>query len=395
MVNSIHINAFKSLRNLEIELGAVNVFIGANGSGKSNILEAIGVLSSAASGRVDDEALLRRGVRPGLPRLYKSSFKNDRTPPYITLEARSDQASYSVSLLNPLKDPKPAWTFKKENLKSGQGNIISRGVKEKDTYDPERGIAALKAVELEKDDPAMSLLTALQEYAIYTPNTATLRGVVTDAQNRDPVGLSGGGLSIALQNLKQLALKDEQIDEALEDVISTMDWVERIDMSTSASELLSRSIPRSKKILRFTDRFMVDDRNTLTAYDASEGVLYMLFVAVLALAPTAPACLAIDNLDQALNPRLVKELARLICEWFTEYRNDRQILCTSHNPAVIDGLSLDDDRVRLFAVDRNSMGHTTVRRIEMTPELSGLSKGNEWPLSRLWMMGHIGGVPNV
>ncbi len=32
-------------------------------AGKSNLLEALGVLSAAVSGRVDDEALLRRGVR--------------------------------------------------------------------------------------------------------------------------------------------------------------------------------------------------------------------------------------------------------------------------------------------------------------------------------------------
>jgi len=202
MFNSVKINAFKSLRNLQVQLGAVNVFIGANGSGKSNILEALGVLSSAASGRVNDQSLSHRGVRPGLPRLYKSSFKNDRTPPYIDLAVQGEQASYSVSLLNPLKDPKPAWTFKKETITSGNNNVLNPGVKEKDKYDPERGLAALKAVELDKDDPAMRLLTALQEYAIYSPNTATLRGVAQDPETRDPMGLSGGGLAAALQNLK-------------------------------------------------------------------------------------------------------------------------------------------------------------------------------------------------
>lgn len=44
-----------------MELGHVNVFIGANGSGKSNLLEALGVLSAAANGKVDEQALLARG----------------------------------------------------------------------------------------------------------------------------------------------------------------------------------------------------------------------------------------------------------------------------------------------------------------------------------------------
>ena len=74
MITKITFECFKSLENVPIELGAVNVFVGANGSGKSNLLEAVGVLGAAAFGRVDDESLLRRGARPGVPRLYKSAF---------------------------------------------------------------------------------------------------------------------------------------------------------------------------------------------------------------------------------------------------------------------------------------------------------------------------------
>ncbi len=51
MLNRIKVEAFKSLENVEIDLGRVNVFIGANGSGKSNLLEAIGVLGAAANGQ--------------------------------------------------------------------------------------------------------------------------------------------------------------------------------------------------------------------------------------------------------------------------------------------------------------------------------------------------------
>ena len=60
MIRQLSIERFKSLVKLDIELGRINVFIGANGSGMSNILEALGVLGSAAFGRVDDETLQRR-----------------------------------------------------------------------------------------------------------------------------------------------------------------------------------------------------------------------------------------------------------------------------------------------------------------------------------------------
>ena len=76
MLTSIGIKGFKSIHNIpSLELGQVNVFIGANGSGKSNLLEAVGMLSAAADGRVDADHLLRRGVRHGVPGLYKTSLK--------------------------------------------------------------------------------------------------------------------------------------------------------------------------------------------------------------------------------------------------------------------------------------------------------------------------------
>ncbi|MEI6261026.1 MAG: AAA family ATPase, partial [Deltaproteobacteria bacterium] len=41
MIGTIKIESFKSLESLTIDIGQVNVFIGGNGSGKSNLLEAI------------------------------------------------------------------------------------------------------------------------------------------------------------------------------------------------------------------------------------------------------------------------------------------------------------------------------------------------------------------
>ena len=57
MIERLTVRTFKSLENVTVDLGLVNVFIGANGSGKSNLLEALGVLSAAADGKVDDMAL--------------------------------------------------------------------------------------------------------------------------------------------------------------------------------------------------------------------------------------------------------------------------------------------------------------------------------------------------
>jgi len=389
-LREIHIKGFKSVVDQTLSLGRLNCFIGANGVGKSNVLEALGVLGAAASGRVDDEAIVRRGVRAGLPRLFKTSFAETQIPPHITLEARGEpDATFRVSLLNPLEKPEPAWSFKTEFLSSGDKEIVSRGVRSgKENLDPTAGLSALKVVELQADDSASLLLKALQGYGIYTPNTPALRGTVTDLQTRLPVGLVGGGLAEGFEALKRAVDEDR-----LDNILDLVDWVSDVSATESAGALISPSVARAKQVLKFTDRFMAPSRNTLTAYDASEGALYVLFAAILCLSSASPSILAIDNLDSALNPRLVTRLVTRLVEWLRVANPERQLLFTAHNPTVLDGLDLENEEVRLFAVERNSQGHTTVRRIEVSAELRKLNE--QYPLSRLWAMGHLGAVPNV
>jgi hypothetical protein len=378
-------------------LGRVNCFIGANGAGKSNVLEALGVLGAAANGVVDDESLLRRGVRAGLPRLYKSSFASERTPAHIGVEVEGDAGeAYRVSLLNPLDSPEPTWSYKTEVLTDGHQEVVSDGVRNKKNLNPQAGLAALKLVDLEPHNPAAQLMQRLQEYAIYCPNTPTLRGIVPDMQSRAPVGLNGGQLAEGFAALsKHLANDDDdpKAEEKFDEVLALIDWVADIQTTSHGATLLSTKVPRTKWMLKFTDRYMVKSRNELTAYDASEGALYVIFAALLCLLPQAPRLFAIDNLDQALNPRLLARLTANLSGWLRHNGMDRQLLFTAHNPAVLDGLDLSDPEVRLFAVERNSNGLTCVRRLELTHELAALNQ--QYPLSRLWLMGHLGAVPNV
>ncbi len=392
MIRTIQVDGFKSIVSQTLELGRVNCFIGANGVGKSNILEAVGVLGAAANGKVDDEALLRRGVRPGVPRLYKTSFDSASVPPHIGLSAHSEQnANYRVSLLNPLENPDPAWTFKTERLAVEFDEIVADGVRNRRNLTPTAGLAALKLVEVPTSSPAADLMQRLQTFAIYSPNTPTLRAMVGDPQSRNPVGLAGGGLAEGFADFRKMVLDHD--DDLLDSVFDLIDWVADIQTTTSAGALLSPSVARTKDVLKFTDRFMRKSRNTLTAYDASEGALYVLFCAILCLSPQAPNFFAIDNLDQALNPRLVGRLTSKLCGWLQHGSQHRQLLFTAHNPAVLDGLDLTDPEVRLFAIERNSDGHTVVRRIELNAELQRLH--TSYPLSRLWLMGSLGAVPNV
>ncbi|MGO9274767.1 MAG: AAA family ATPase [Terriglobia bacterium] len=401
MITKVRVESFKSLEDLEVELGLVNVFVGANGSGKSNLLEAVGVLSAGSFGRVDDESLLRRGVRPGVPQLYKSAFpyKKSEWRPHILFSAENSAAQYEVSLWNPIRDPKPAWRFKTEILRRSPGEkIVNRAPykKEPNGMNPEQGLAALKSVYLKEADPARQLLELLRGYAIYCANTPTLRGMTPDQQAREPVGLSGGRLPDAILELllAQLTKGNEWLRDMVAEIRPLIDWAESFGSASSETMPLSPSAATSRRVIRFRDRFMTPKRNLLSGYDASEGALYVLFAAVLILHPKSPGFFAIDNVDQSLNPVLAKKLSAAICRWTLGVPHQKQVLLTLHNPAVLDGLPLDDDRVRFFTVDRDNRGHTTVKRVMPDEKLLAMA-ADGWTLSRLWANGLIGGVPDV
>ncbi len=396
MIRTLRIERFKSLVKLELELGQINVFIGANGSGKSNLLEGLGVLGAAASGRVDDEALLRRGVRPGVPRLYKTAFPTKDKVPHLTFGAISNQgARYEVNLWNPISDPEPAWRFKTERLHDVEGKeVVTRGVKTHGKHNQEQGLAALGVVNLGPGNAALTLMDELRAYRIHCPNTPTLRSLVQDQQSQLPVGLAGGRLPEAITDILSAAKKNNLLLEVLDEVRDLLDWASDFSAGSSIGLPLSPSAARSPQVIEFEDRFMAKGRNKLTGYDASEGALYILFAAVLALHPKSPSCLAVDNLDQALNPRLAQKLMTALCSWTARLGKKQQWLITVHNPAILDGLPLTNPEVCLFTVDRDNHGHTVVRRIDLAEALK-IRPNAEWTLSRMWMNGLLGGVPNV
>lgn len=412
MLTHLKVRGFKSINASEgLELGQVNVFIGANGSGKSNLLEALGLLGAAASGRIDDQSLLRRGVRPGVPALYKTSLKGTRLLPAIYLEgvwsgARAERVRYSVGINNPRSEPKPAWGYKTETLDVGGRSLLSRGetggrlggARWAQSHDiaPKReaGLAALARATEEFAGEPSNYLEALQDFAIFAPVTPVLRGIAQDPAPRAPVGLFGGRLPEAIGPL--LDRKENTFGGMpLRELFELLDWASDLAISPPSRQLLSPSVPTARFVIRFTDRRMTKGRNVLSGYDASEGALYVLFMLVLALHGESPRLLAIDNFDAALNPRLARVITRKFVELVLESPSRRQVFLTTHQPSALDGLDLADARIRLFVVERQRRsGATQARPIQIDPEL--LRGGaDRFSLSRLWTMGRLGGLPEI
>jgi predicted ATPase len=403
MISKLEIKGFKSLVDVSIELGAVNVFIGANGSGKSNLLEAVGVLGAAVFGSVEPETLRYRGVRLGIPESYKSSFK---TLPSrrLVLCARSQEAKYYIEFENLLfTTNRLRWRIEAEQLSNDGRSLLIRDPHECVLYSlghanhiqkiklSDDQSAAMLAVRIQEHDPihAHLLLEQLEGYAIFSPTTPVLRGIADDIAH-DPLGLNGSGLARLIEGL---------IDREsgtfgpfdLDDVWDLIEWAEDVLPVPSSEARVSPSLKTGPEVLTFIDKYMRSERRILSAYDASEGSLYVLFMLALIGHAESPRLVGIDNFDQALHPRLACALTRLISEQILR-DGTRQMLATTHNPLVLDGLDILDDRIRLFTVDRDSSGATQVNRVLVSEELMAQAdKGLS--LSQLWVMGRLGGVP--
>jgi hypothetical protein len=401
VLTKLTIQSFKSLEFVEAPLGIVNVFIGANGSGKSNFLEALGFLSAAVGGTVDDQALLRRGVRPGVPGSYVTLLRELPVPPSLKIVTEFDADGGKVILggwMPSDRYPPPESIVLEEErslvdssgqvqwkarLLAGTEGMLPRERSPSDDYD--WGKPPPAAVE--------QATAILNDYAIFSPTTPTLRGIVTDIAQRQPVGLAGGQLAEAVQQLLDSRHKKfGKMD--LEDLFGLLDWVDRIEVTPPSRDFVSPSVPTLREVIRFTDRWMANGRGRLSAYNASEGALYVLFALVLAMHPKSPRLFGVENLDQNMHPRLARATMRLFCQQMLKSKVERQALLTTHNPLVLDGLDLRDDRIRLFTVERDAKGATRVDRVPVTEEMLDAVEGG-LSLSNLWVMGRLGGAPDL
>jgi len=121
---------------------------------------------------------------------------------------------------------------------------------------------------------------------------------------------------------------------------------------------------------------------------ANEGFLYLLFYFTLFISPYTPNFFAIDNIDNALNPKLGAELIRQLTTIAKE--NGKQAILTTHNPAILDGLDLTDDDQRLFTIYRNADGHTVAKRVKPPKKVKGVETIR---LSEAYIRGYLGGIP--
>ena len=398
------------------------MFIGSNGAGKSNILEAIGVASASVGGGVADLALFQKGVRATPSPLMVSAFLRDDTvqQSFVLSVKMSGDVDYSVHLES---SEDAVLSIVSEVCKKQSKEVFHRtknsGYSQNATVTfselpRSQGLwATLRSISPELPG-IRDALDILSQYAIYAPQVDFLRGQVTggvlsELTAKKPVGLHGERLPDAVESLLDFlpSIKNRpegDLQSKALQLVFLPGWANRVQVGRIDDSLISRAV-RGKgeniPMLYFEDKYMEDRRKQLSVYDSSEGTLFLLFIAALLVHFDSPRILALDNVDNALNPAMTRKMIEKIIEITMESSTKqlecgpRQVFLTSHNPTALDAFDLFDDDQRVFVVSRNDKGNTVIERLvpkegvtrdDWAAEYSGMN------LSQLWIEGAIPGA---
>lgn len=380
MIREFGVKNYKSILDNTVELGRFNVFIGENGCGKTNLLEAMAMAAGAVTGKLDTEELYARGIRVAKPSITRSSFAHAKAVEEVRMNfaiCDDDESTNNTKVGVILRaqgrdDIYTQWQSEQSahlSLKEVR-QVLSSPTGQSDIYTLFDEMTRQRA-----------LASELAEFAIYNINHLALRGIQSTSK-RSPLGINGESLDLLISSF------DKKQSTELLSRSKVVAWVDKVLLDTEDElKLKGHKLGRSTSLLYFRDKFMRRSNNLFSAENANEGILHVLFYLALFISDKTPGIFGIDNIESALNPQLcrdlIKELAAL------SKTHDKQALITTHNPAILDGLNLHDDEQRLFVVSRNDEGHTVTERIRMKPSVDG----EKFKLSELWMRGHLGGLP--
>lgn len=316
-VTQLEIAGYRSVRRLVLPLHNVNVIVGPNGSGKTNLYRALYLLTAAAGGQLA-RTLADEG---GMPSVLWAGPRDGKKPVRLTVGVTLDELSYELSCgLVPTAPLDPTYfkldpEVKEEHLwvTEGKRRLVLMERKDKSAFMRDGdGNRVTFPTQLWPSESVMDQITEPQRFPVLSQVQRVLRSwrfyhhfrTDADAPVRQPqVGVrtpvlaaDGRDLAAALRTIQEIG-DEAGLDRAIDDAFP------------GASLQIDAPEGRFSLSLR-----MPGLTRPMSAPELSDGTLRYLCLLGALLSPRPPPLLALNEPETSLHPDLLEPLGRLIVE---------------------------------------------------------------------------------
>lgn len=311
-IHELYVGGYRSIRSLRVPLSALNVIVGPNGCGKTNLYRSMYLLAVAANGQFS-KTLAEEG---GMPSVLWAGERTERTI-RMTLGVAFDELTYTLSCGPPeaarsslfYLDPE----VKEESISYVDGNqevpLLNRQAASVGTLDDENQWIPYPF----PLDPAESVISQLSEPHRF-PQLSAVRQeflnwrfyhqfrVDADSPIRQP----------------QVGVRTHVLAHDGRDLAAAMQTILEVGDSKALREGVTEAFPGSQLRIDGPDaRFrlalqMPMFQRPFTAAELSDGTLRYLCLMASLLSPRPPSVLALNEPETHLHPDLLTPLAKLI-----------------------------------------------------------------------------------
>jgi len=365
MLKSVELTNFKNIRHQKIDLERLTVFVGANASGKTSVLDAVHLAVRAVSPHTTKREPTVWKARPerifGWERhcdwLYTRGGTGD-----LSIECTTSAGTFAVTATPPLGFP-PAQTewF-------GQGRWSFR-------VTPEDQNAFEAAV-----GPARKMV-------FLHLNSNKLAKASYSDRNPPRVEFDGEGLAPVLAFM---ALNDpDGFDGLVAEMRLLIPHLRRIRFTKSVVHRLEKELVRfgDESVERRTRRDFQGDAilfdfvnaNNVAAHAVSEGTLMLLGLLTVLLGPSHPDILLLDDIEHGLHPLAQKSLLETLSKIMERFPN-LQVLASAHSPYLLDALKPEQVRLMTIGPDGNSVCGRLMDHPQFDKWKDEMAPGELWSL---------------